>query len=53
VRAKPLEGTEAERYWKQLVEVCPAHEVYRQRSGKRHVYLLSPARKGAAAEPFN
>lgn len=45
VRARALDEEETERYWPRLVEVCPAHEVYRQRSGKRHVFLLSPTEK--------
>ena len=33
---------EADRYWPRLVEVWPAHETYRARSGKRHTFLLEP-----------
>lgn len=53
VRARALGEAEADRYWGRLVELCPAHEVYRRRNGRRHVYLLSPAVNGAGAKPFH
>ena len=42
-RARLLDDAEADRYWPRLVEVWPAHETYRARSGKRHTFLLEPA----------
>ena len=41
-RARLLDDAEADRYWDRLVEVWPAHETYRARSGKRHTFLLEP-----------
>jgi deazaflavin-dependent oxidoreductase (nitroreductase family) len=41
-RARLLGEDEAERYWPQLVEVWPAHETYRARSGARHTFVLEP-----------
>jgi deazaflavin-dependent oxidoreductase (nitroreductase family) len=41
-RARRLDEEEAERYWPRLVEVWPAHETYRSRSGRRHTFLLDP-----------
>lgn len=45
VRARRLSDAEADAYWERLVEVCPAHEIYWKRSGKRHVFLLAPSRR--------
>jgi deazaflavin-dependent oxidoreductase (nitroreductase family) len=42
VRARLLSETEADGCWARLVEVCPAHEIYWRRSGRRHVYRLTP-----------
>lgn len=39
-RARLLDEAEADRYWPMLVEVWPAHETYRARSGQRHTFLL-------------
>ena len=41
-RARLLGEEEADRYWPRLVEVWPAHESYRSRSGKRHTFVLEP-----------
>ena len=41
-RARLLDDEEADRYWPRLVEVWPAHETYRSRSGKRHTFVLEP-----------
>ena len=41
-RARLLDEAEADRYWPRLLEVWPAHETYRARSGKRHTFLLEP-----------
>ena len=41
-RARLLPDEEADRYWPQLVDVWPAHETYRSRSGERHTFLLEP-----------
>jgi deazaflavin-dependent oxidoreductase (nitroreductase family) len=41
-RARLLGDEEADRYWPRLVEVWPAHETYRARSGKRHTFVLEP-----------
>ena len=41
-RARLLSDEEADRYWTRLVEVWPAHETYRARSGKRHTFVLEP-----------
>ena len=41
-RARLLGEEEADRYWERLVEVWPAHETYRARSGQRHTFLLEP-----------
>jgi deazaflavin-dependent oxidoreductase (nitroreductase family) len=41
-RARLLAEEEADRYWTRLVEVWPAHETYRARSGKRHTFVLEP-----------
>ncbi len=41
-RARLLDDSEADRYWPRLVEVWPAHETYRSRSGKRHTFVLEP-----------
>jgi deazaflavin-dependent oxidoreductase (nitroreductase family) len=41
-RARLLDEEEADRYWPRLVEVWPAHETYRARSGKRHTFVLEP-----------
>jgi deazaflavin-dependent oxidoreductase (nitroreductase family) len=41
-RARLLDDEEADRYWSRLVEVWPAHETYRARSGERHTFLLEP-----------
>jgi len=49
VLAHLLSDAEADAYWERLVEVCPAHEVYWRRSGKRHVFLLRPSGNGGAA----
>lgn len=40
VLARRLSEAEADAYWERLVQVCPAHEIYWGRSGKRHVFLL-------------
>jgi F420H(2)-dependent quinone reductase len=41
-RARLLDEEEADHYWPRLVEVWPAHETYRARSGKRHTFVLEP-----------
>jgi deazaflavin-dependent oxidoreductase (nitroreductase family) len=41
-RARLCDDAEADRYWPRLVEVWPAHETYRARSGKRHTFVLEP-----------
>jgi deazaflavin-dependent oxidoreductase (nitroreductase family) len=43
--ARRLSEAEADRYWPRLVEVWPAHETYRERSGRRHTFVLDPERK--------
>jgi deazaflavin-dependent oxidoreductase (nitroreductase family) len=45
-RARLLSDAEADRHWDRLVEVWPAHETYRARSGKRHTFVLEPQRRG-------
>jgi deazaflavin-dependent oxidoreductase (nitroreductase family) len=42
-RARRLSDAEADIYWPRLLEIWPAHETYRQRSGTRHTFLLEPA----------
>jgi deazaflavin-dependent oxidoreductase (nitroreductase family) len=44
--ARLLGEAEADRYWDRLVEVWPAHETYRARSGKRHTFVLEPQPRG-------
>lgn len=46
VRARRLSEAEADAYWGRLVEVNPAHEIYWRRSGRRHVFVLSPCPDG-------
>jgi deazaflavin-dependent oxidoreductase (nitroreductase family) len=41
-RARRLSDAEADIYWSGLLEIWPAHETYRQRSGTRHTFLLEP-----------
>ena len=41
-RARLLDDREADLYWPRLVEVWPAHETYRSRSGERKTFLLEP-----------
>jgi deazaflavin-dependent oxidoreductase (nitroreductase family) len=41
-RARLLDDEEADRYWPRLVEVWPAHETYRSRSGERKTFVLEP-----------
>jgi deazaflavin-dependent oxidoreductase (nitroreductase family) len=41
-RARRLDDAEADRYWPRLVELWPAHETYRARSGRRHTFVLEP-----------
>jgi deazaflavin-dependent oxidoreductase (nitroreductase family) len=41
-RARRLSDAEADIYWPRLLEVWPAHETYRQRSGTRHTFRLEP-----------
>jgi deazaflavin-dependent oxidoreductase (nitroreductase family) len=45
-RARLLDEDEADRYWPRLVEVWPAHETYRARSGTRHTFVLEPRDSG-------
>ena len=45
-RARLLSDAEADQYWGRLVEVWPAHETYRARSGKRHTFVLEPQSRG-------
>jgi deazaflavin-dependent oxidoreductase (nitroreductase family) len=40
--ARRLGEAEADGYWEQLLEVWPAHETYRSRSGRRHTFMLTP-----------
>ena len=41
-RARLLSEEEADAYWPRMVEVWPAHESYRARSGTRHTFVLDP-----------
>ncbi len=41
-RARRLSDAEADGYWPRLVELWPAHETYRARSGRRHTFVLEP-----------
>jgi deazaflavin-dependent oxidoreductase (nitroreductase family) len=41
-RARLLDDAEADVYWPRLVELWPAHESYRARSGQRHTFILEP-----------
>ncbi len=41
-RARRLGEAEADRHWPRLLEACPAHATYRRRSGRRHVFALTP-----------
>jgi deazaflavin-dependent oxidoreductase (nitroreductase family) len=41
-RARLLDDAEADVYWPRLVEVWPAHESCRARSGQRHTFVLEP-----------
>jgi deazaflavin-dependent oxidoreductase (nitroreductase family) len=41
-RARLLADSEADAYWPRLVELWPAHESYRARSGERHTFVLEP-----------
>jgi deazaflavin-dependent oxidoreductase (nitroreductase family) len=41
-RARLLAEGEADVYWPRLVEIWPAHESYRARSGCRHTFVLEP-----------
>jgi deazaflavin-dependent oxidoreductase (nitroreductase family) len=41
-RARALSETEADEVWPQLLEVWPAHEVYRRRNGRRHTFIIEP-----------
>ena len=45
-RARVLGDKEADRYWPLLLEVWPAHETYRRRSGQRHTFALKPVDSG-------
>jgi deazaflavin-dependent oxidoreductase (nitroreductase family) len=49
-RARRLDDDEVGPYWEKLVADWPAHETYRQRSGRRHTFLLEPVVEGARAE---
>src|SRR5205085_11690861 len=40
--ARRLGDEEADRYWPRLVEAWPAHATYRQRSGERNTFVLTP-----------
>lgn len=40
--ARRLDEEEADRHWERLVETWPAHVTYRQRSGTRHTFILTP-----------
>lgn len=40
--ARRLDDAEANRYWRRLVDVWPAHETYLKRSGQRHTFMLTP-----------
>jgi deazaflavin-dependent oxidoreductase (nitroreductase family) len=40
--AKRLSDDEADHYWTKLVQAWPAHATYRQRSGNRHTFMLTP-----------
>lgn len=40
--ARRLSDEEADRYWARLVEVWPAHATYRERSGRRSTFVLTP-----------
>jgi deazaflavin-dependent oxidoreductase (nitroreductase family) len=41
-RARPASEAEAERYWPELRRLWPAVETYRERSGKRRMFVLEP-----------
>jgi deazaflavin-dependent oxidoreductase (nitroreductase family) len=41
-RARRLSDEEADSYWPRLVEAWPAHRTYRERSGRRHTFVLEP-----------
>jgi deazaflavin-dependent oxidoreductase (nitroreductase family) len=41
-RARRLGEAEADEVWPKLLELWPAHEVYRRRNGRRHTFLLVP-----------
>jgi deazaflavin-dependent oxidoreductase (nitroreductase family) len=49
-RARPLNEDEIGHYWEKLVVDWPAHETYRQRSGRRHTFLLEPTVDNARPE---
>jgi hypothetical protein len=42
-RGREAAAEEIDRYWSALLEVWPAHETYRARSGVRYVFVLEPA----------
>jgi deazaflavin-dependent oxidoreductase (nitroreductase family) len=39
-RARPATDEEAARYWPRFVELWPAHQTYRERSGVRRMFVL-------------
>ena len=41
-RARRATDAEVERLWPRFVEVWPAHDTYRRRSGVRHMFVLEP-----------
>ena len=41
-RGRRLADEEAERHWPSLLEVWPAYETYRERTGTRYVFRLDP-----------
>jgi deazaflavin-dependent oxidoreductase (nitroreductase family) len=43
-RASPATREQTAAYWPRFVEIWPAHVSYQQRSGKRHMFILEPAR---------
>ncbi|HXS46496.1 MAG TPA: nitroreductase/quinone reductase family protein [Solirubrobacterales bacterium] len=48
--ARRLGEREANRYWERLVDAWPAHDTYRQRSGVRHTFVLTPSPGGSRAD---
>jgi deazaflavin-dependent oxidoreductase (nitroreductase family) len=42
VRARAASEDELARYWPRFVELWPAHDSYRRRSGVRSMFLLDP-----------